>query len=81
MAKTVTVRCTHCDGELLGKTLPKHSRGFGLLLIVLGILCFFLIGGCVLALPFLLIGLYMYVASRKVLVCEQCGAMVERVSA
>lgn len=81
MAKTITVRCTHCDGKLAERTLSKHSRGFAVGLIVLGILCFFLIWGCILGLPLFLIGLYMYLASRKAWVCEQCGAVVEKASA
>ncbi len=81
MDGTVAVRCRHCDGELLERTLPKHSRGFAMLLIVLGILCFFLIGGSIFALPLLLIGLYMYTASRKAWVCQQCGAVVEKTGA
>ena len=79
MGEMVTAKCAHCGGEMTQETVARYSRGFGIAILILGLLfCVFLPGLLLLALPVVLIGAYLGWSSRSVWNCTSCGAMVER---
>ncbi len=72
-----TVKCVCCGESMILENLPRYNRGFGITLLVMGILLslFMLI---LLGLPLVVIGAYLAVASKSVWACDECGAVVDR---
>ncbi len=71
------VVCVYCGEGLIRGELPRFNRGFGIVVLIMGLLlsgfALLLIG-----LPLVVIGGYMAVASRTVWICQECGAVVDR---
>ncbi|MHC4662683.1 MAG: hypothetical protein ACYS8W_13460 [Planctomycetota bacterium] len=71
-------RCIHCGEEMAHHMLPRFSRGFGIVVLIVGlVLSVFM--SLLLGLPLVVIGAYLGVASRAVWMCQACGALVDRV--
>lgn len=73
----VAVRCICCGGDMVRDQLPRFSRGFGILVVVIGLLMS-VMGMPLLGLPLVVIGAYLAVAIRSVWTCGECGAVVDR---
>ncbi len=72
-----TARCVYCGDNMVRGELPKFSRGFGIVVLILGLmLSIFML--LFLGLPMVVIGAYMVVASRSVWTCPGCRAVVDR---
>ncbi len=76
-AAGAAARCVHCFGGMVYDKLPRFSRGFGMLVLILGLLLSFLMS-LLLGLPMVVIGAYMTGASRAVWRCPNCGALADR---
>lgn len=68
--------CAYCGDSMVREKLPRFNRGFGIGLLILGILLSFF--ALFVGLPLVAIGAYMGVASRAVWVCQACAAVVDR---
>lgn len=75
--KATAVKCAHCDGGMVRDKLPRFNRGFGIAILIIGILLssFALV---LLGLPMVVIGAYMASTSRPVWTCQACGVVVDR---
>ena len=70
------VRCAYCGESMAREQLPRFNRGFGIVVLILGlVLSIFML---LLGLPLVVIGAYLAVASRSVWACGECGAVVDR---
>jgi hypothetical protein len=70
------ILCVYCGESLVGGELPRFSRGFGIVVLLMGILLSVFV--LLLGLPLVVIGAYMTLASRSVWICQECGAVVDR---
>jgi uncharacterized membrane protein SpoIIM required for sporulation len=78
MGKLQTLKCKQCDGEMIKKTMAKHSQGAALFLILLGIIFCILPGLFIIGIPLLIVGLIMGSVVKKVWLCKSCGTYFER---
>jgi hypothetical protein len=72
-----SVRCVYCSEGMARDMLPRFSRGYGILVLVLGLLLSMFMS-VLLGLPMVIIGAYMGAANRPVWSCRTCGAVVDR---
>ncbi|MHC4251924.1 MAG: hypothetical protein ACYS9X_22620 [Planctomycetota bacterium] len=72
-----TVRCVYCSEGMARDVLPRFSRGYGIVVLILGLLLTMFIS-LLLGLPMVIIGAYMGAANRPVWSCRTCGAVVDR---
>ena len=70
-------RCVYCGEGMARDVLPRFSRGYGILVLIVGLLLS-LFMSLLLGLPMVVIGAYMGAASRPVWMCRACGAVVDR---
>jgi len=75
--QAVSVTCAFCGDSMVRRELPRFSRSFGIVVLVVGLLLsiFMML---LLGLPLVLIGTYMASSFRSVWACGECGAMVDR---
>ncbi len=73
-------RCVHCGEGMARDVLPRFSRGFGIAVLIVGLLLSMFMS-LLLGLPMAVIGAYMGAANRAVWMCRACGAVVDRVIA
>ncbi len=72
----LVARCVYCGGDMVRAQLPKFNRGFGIVILVMGLL--FSLFTLVVGMPIVVVGAYLSVASRSVWGCRACGALVDR---
>ena len=72
-----TVRCVYCSEGMARDVLPRFSRGYGIMVLILGLLLSMFMS-ILLGMPMVIIGAYMGAANRAVWSCRTCGAMVDR---
>ena len=72
-----SVRCLYCTKGMGRDVLPRFSRGYGIMVLVLGLLLSMFMS-VLLGLPMVIIGAYMGAANRPVWSCRTCGAVVDR---
>ena len=72
-----TVKCAHCSDDMDPGTLPTFHRGFGIAVLVVGLLLAVFVS-LLIGLPMVVIGAYMGAASKSVWACPSCGALTER---
>ncbi len=73
-----SVRCVYCSDGMARDVLPRFSRGYGILILILGlVLSMFM--SLLLGMPMVIIGAYMGAANRAVWSCRTCGAVVDRI--
>ncbi len=72
-----SIRCVYCSEGMGRDVLPRFSRGYGIMVLVLGLLLSMFMS-VLLGLPMVIIGAYMGAANRPVWSCRTCGAVVDR---
>ncbi len=72
-----TVKCVYCSEGMARDVLPRFSRGYGIMVLILGLLLSMFMS-ILLGMPMVIIGAYMGAANRAVWSCRTCGAMVDR---
>ena len=72
-------RCVYCGEGMARDTLPRFSRGYGVVILIVGILLSMFVS-LLLGLPMVIIGAYMGAANRAVWTCRACGAVVDRIA-
>ncbi len=73
-----SVRCVYCTEGMAREVLPRFSRGYGIMVLVLGLLLSMFMS-LLLGMPMVIIGAYMGAANRAVWTCQTCGAVVDRI--
>lgn len=73
-------RCVYCGEGMARDVLPRFSRGYGIMVLIVGLLLAMFMS-LLLGLPMVVIGTYMSVANRAVWMCRACGAVVDRTRA
>ena len=71
-------RCVCCGEGMAHEVLPRFSRGYGILVLIVGILLAMFVS-LMLGVPMAVIGAYMGAANRNVWVCRACGTVVDRI--
>jgi hypothetical protein len=71
-------RCVCCGEGMDREVLPRFSRGYGILVLIVGILLAMFVS-LLLGVPMAVIGAYMGAANRNVWVCRACGTVVDRI--
>ena len=74
----VAARCAYCGAGMASGVLPRFSRGYGITILIVGILLSILVS-LLFGLPMVMIGAYMGVANRVVWTCRGCGVVVDRI--
>ena len=72
-----SVRGVYCTEGMGRDVLPRFSRGYGIIVLLLGLLLSMFMS-VLLGLPMVIIGAYMGAANRPVWSCRTCGAVVDR---
>ncbi len=72
-------RCVCCGESMAREVLPRFSRGYGILVLIVGILLALFVS-LLLGVPMAVIGAYMGAANRSVWVCRSCGTVVDRIA-
>jgi hypothetical protein len=83
MAKVKTLKCEKCGGEMIPRTVARHSPAAVILLLVFGLIfCFlglFTMGiTLIIGIPLLIIGFLLGVQTRGVWLCKDCRTMIDR---
>jgi hypothetical protein len=73
----VTVKCLYCGDPMVHEVWPRFSRGFGIVVLIVGLLLSVFMS-ILLGLPVVVFGVYLWIASRNVWACRECGAVVDR---
>jgi hypothetical protein len=71
-------RCVCCGEGMAREVLPRFSRGYGILVLIVGVLLAMFVS-LLLGVPMAVIGAYMGAANRNVWVCRSCGTVVDRI--
>lgn len=72
------VLCKACGGRMKKAIVAKHSKKFGAILLVSGIVCSLFFIGLVLGIPLIFMGIYMVSAKRPIWMCPECRSIIER---
>jgi ABC-type phosphate transport system permease subunit len=70
-------RCLYCGEGMFSEVWPRFSRGFGIVVLIVGLLVSIFLS-ILLGLPVVVLGTYIWIASRNVWVCRECGSVVDR---
>ncbi|MHC5035822.1 MAG: hypothetical protein ACYTHM_00770 [Planctomycetota bacterium] len=70
-------KCLYCGEFMANEVWPRFSRGFGIVVLIVGLLISIFMS-ILLGLPVVVFGVYLWIASRNVWACRECGAVVDR---